>query len=61
MPCPSGYTRGKEWGLHKAWIGYKRTLNPRNGESLKDKLFCASMIQSIQTGLGIARSSFPNL
>ena len=32
MPCPSGYTRGQGWGLpRKAWIGYKRALNPRNG------------------------------
>jgi hypothetical protein len=62
MPCPSGYARGQGWGLlHKAWIGFKRANNPRNGESLQDKLYWASMIQSIQTDLGIARSSFPQL
>src|SRR5918995_2362349 len=62
IPCPSGYTRGQGWGLlHKAWIGFKRANNPRNGESLQLKLYWASMIQSIQTDLGIARSSFPNL
>ena len=62
VPCPSGYTRGQGWGLlHKAWIGFKRANNPRNGESLQDKLYWASTIQSTQTDLGIARSSFPNL
>jgi hypothetical protein len=47
--------------LHKAWIGFKRANNPRNGEPLQDKLYWASMIQAIQTDLGIARSSFPQL
>ena len=62
MPCRSGFTRGQGWGLlHKAWIGFKRANNPRNGESLQDKLYWASMIQAIQTDLGIARSSFANL
>lgn len=61
-PCQSGYTRGQGWGLlHKAWIGFKRANNPRNRESLQDKLYWASMIQVIQTDLGIARSSFPQL
>src|ERR671919_2356309 len=41
------------------WIQTRN--NPRNGESLQDKLYWASMIQAIQTDLGIARSSFPNL
>lgn len=62
IPCPSGYTRGQGWGLlHKAWIGFKRANNPRNGVPLQDKLYWASMIQAIQTDLGIARSSFPQL
>ena len=61
MPCPSGYTRGQEWGLHKAWIGYKRTLNPRNGESFQDRLGWAITIQNIQTDLGLKRSSFAEL
>lgn len=52
IPCLSGYTRGQRWGLlHKAWIGFKRANNPRNGESLQDKLYWASMIQAIQTDL----------
>jgi hypothetical protein len=62
MPCPSGYTRGQGWGLlHKAWIGYKRSLNPRNGESFQDKLRWAITIQNIQTDLGLQRCAFPTL
>ena len=45
IPCPSGYSRGQGWGLlHKAWIGFRRANNSRNGESLQDKLYWASMI-----------------
>jgi hypothetical protein len=47
--------------LHKVWIGFKRANNSRNGEPLQDKLYWASTIQAIQTDLGIARSSFPQL
>lgn len=62
MPCPSGFTRGQGWGLlHKAWIGYKRSLNPRNGESFQNRLYWAVTIQNIQTDLGLQRSSFPTL
>lgn len=62
MPCPSGYTRGQGWGLlHKAWIGYKRALNPRNGESFQDRLRWAVTIQNVQTDLGLQRTSFPTL
>jgi hypothetical protein len=62
MPCPSGYTRGQGWGLlHKAWIGYKRANNPRNGESFQDRLQWAIIIQNVQTDLGLQRASFPNL
>lgn len=62
MPCPSGYTRGQGWGLlHKAWIGYKRALNPRNGETFQDRLRWAVTIQNIQTDLGLQRTSFPTL
>jgi hypothetical protein len=62
MPCPSGYTKGQGWGLlHKAWIGYKRSLNPRNGESFRDRLRWAVTIQNIQTDLGLQRSAFPTL
>jgi hypothetical protein len=62
MPCRSGYTRGQGWGLlHKAWIGFKRANNPRNGESFHDRLRWAIRIQDIQTDLGLQRTSFPNL
>ena len=62
MPCRSGYTRGQGWGLlHKAWIGFKRTNNPRNGESFQDRLRWAIRIQDVQTDLGLQRTSFPNL
>ena len=62
MSCPSGYTRSQGWGLlHKAWIGYKRSLNPRNGESFQDRLRWAVRIQDVQTDLGLQRTSFPSL
>jgi hypothetical protein len=62
MPCPSGYSRGQGWGLlHKAWIGYKRAINPRNGETFQDRLRWAITIQNIQTDLGLQRTSFPTL
>ena len=62
MPCRSGYTRGQGWGLlHKAWIGFKRANNPRNGESFQDRLRWAIRIQDVQTDLGLQRTSFPNL
>jgi hypothetical protein len=34
--------------LHKAWIGFKRANNSRNGEPLQGKLYWASTIQAIQ-------------
>jgi hypothetical protein len=62
IPCTNGYTRGQGWGLvHKAWIGYKRSLNARNGETFQDRLRWAIRIQDIQTDLGLRRTSFPNL
>lgn len=62
IPCPSGYSRGQGWGLlHKAWIGFKRANNPRNGESFQDRLRWAIRIQDVQTDLGLQRTSFPNL
>jgi hypothetical protein len=62
IPCPSGYTRGQGWNcLFRAWLGYKIALNPRNGESFQDRLYWGQLIQSIQTDLGLLRSSFPNL
>jgi hypothetical protein len=62
IPCPSGYTRGQGWNcLFRAWLGYKIANNPRNGETIQDKLFWAQMIQNIQTDLGLKRSSFPHL
>jgi hypothetical protein len=62
IPCPSGYTRGQGWGLlHKAWIGYRISCNPRNGETFQDRLRWAVTIQNIQTDLGLQRTSFPTL
>ena len=62
MPCGSGYTKGQGWGLlHKAWIGFKRANNPRNGEPFQDRLWWAVLIQNVQTDLGLQRTSFPNL
>jgi hypothetical protein len=62
IPCPSGYTRGQGWNcLFRAWLGYKISKNPKNGESFQDKLGWAIMIQNIQTDLGLQRSSFPDL
>jgi len=62
IPCPSGYTRGQGWGLlHKAWIGYRISCNPRNGETFQDRLRWAVTIQNIQTDLGLQRSAFPTL
>ena len=60
IPCPSGYTRGQGWNcLFRAWLGYRISKNPKNGESLQDRLGWA--IQNIQTDLGLKRSSFPEL
>jgi len=62
IPCSSGYTRGQGWNcLFRAWLGYKIANNPRNGETIPDKLFWAQMIRNIQTDLGLKRSSFPQL
>jgi hypothetical protein len=62
MPCPSGYTRGQGWNcLFRAWLGYKISKNPRNGETFQDRLGWATTIQNIQTDMGLQRSSFPNL
>jgi hypothetical protein len=62
IPCPSGYTRGQGWNcLFRAWLGYKISLNPRNGESFQDRLYWGQLIQSIRTDLGLLRASFPNL
>lgn len=62
IPCPSGYTRSQGWSaLSKAWIGYKIANNPKNGESLQDRLRYAVIIQNIQTDLGLQRSAFPTL
>ena len=62
IPCPSGYTRAQGWNcLFRAWLGYKISKNPKNGESFQDRLGWATTIQNIQTDLGLQRSSFPNL
>jgi hypothetical protein len=62
IPCPSGFTRGQGWNcLFRAWLGYKISKNPKNGESFQDRLGWAITIQNIQTDLGLKRSSFPEL
>ena len=62
IPCPSGFTRGQGWNcLFRAWLGYKISKNPKNGESFQDRLRWASTIQNIQTDMGLQRSSFPDL
>lgn len=62
IPCPSGYTRGQGWNcLFRAWLGYKISKNPRNGETFQERLRWAVTIQNIQTDLGLQRSSFPDL
>jgi hypothetical protein len=58
----SFWSRGQGWNcLFRAWLGYKISKNPKNGESFQDKLGWAIMIQNIQTDLGLQRSSFPDL
>jgi hypothetical protein len=62
IPCKSGFTRGQGWNcLFCAWIGFKRANNPKNGESFQDRLYWATLIQNLQTDLGLQRSSFPQL
>ena len=62
IPCPSGYTRGQGWNcLFHAWLGYRISKNPKNGESFQDRLGWAITIQNIQTDMGLQRSSFPDL
>jgi hypothetical protein len=62
IPCPSGYTRGQGWNcLFRAWLGYRISKNPKNGESLQDRLGWAIKIQNIQTDLGLQRTAFPDL
>ena len=42
IPCNSGYMRGEGWNcLFRAWLGYKIAKNPKNGESLQDRLQCS--------------------
>ena len=62
IPCPSGYTRGQGWNcLSHAWLGYRISKNPKNGESFQDTLGWAITIQNTQTDMGLQRSSFPDL
>lgn len=62
IPCPSGYSRGQGWNcLFRAWLGYRISKNPKNGESLQDRLGWAIKIQNIQSDLGLQRSAFPDL
>ncbi|MGH9926372.1 MAG: hypothetical protein ACRD5B_13455, partial [Nitrososphaeraceae archaeon] len=44
-----------------AWLGYKISKNPKNGESFQDRLGWAITIQNLQTDMGLQRSSFPGL
>jgi len=43
------------------WLGYRISKNPKNGESLQDRLGWAIKIQNIQSDLGLQRSAFPEL
>jgi hypothetical protein len=62
VPCPSGYAKGQGWNcLFRAWLGYKISKNPKNGESFQDRLGWAITIQNLQTDMGLQRSSFPSL
>ncbi|MGB7632690.1 MAG: hypothetical protein WBL68_03110 [Nitrososphaeraceae archaeon] len=62
IPCPSGYTRGQGWNcLFRAWLGYRISRNPKNGETVQDRLRWAITIQNIQTDFGLQRSAFPDL
>src|ERR687897_3539337 len=57
IPCPSGYTKGQGWNcLFRAWLGYRISKNPRNGETFQDRLGWATTIQNIQTDMGLQRS-----
>jgi len=59
-PVPVDIQGVKDGGLlHKAWIGYRISCNPRNGETFQDRLRWAVTIQNIQTDLGLQRSAFP--
>jgi hypothetical protein len=42
-------------------LGYRISKNPKNGESLQDRIGWAIKIQNLQTDLGLQRSSFPEL
>src|SRR5688500_10910607 len=60
IPCASGFSRGQGWNcLFHAWLGYKISKNPKNGESLQDRLGWAIKIQNLQTDLGLQRTAFP--
>ncbi|MGH9987541.1 MAG: hypothetical protein ACRD8W_26660, partial [Nitrososphaeraceae archaeon] len=62
IPCTSGYTRGQGWNcLYRAWLGYKIAKNPKNGESIQERLGWAIKIQNIQSDLGLQRTAFPDL
>lgn len=55
---PRGEDRSLKWSaLHKAWLGYKIALS----ETFFDRMYYAQLIQDIQSDLGIARASFPQL
>lgn len=57
-----GDTRSTKWSaLHRAWLGYKIANDPRKGEGMFDRMYYAQLIQDIQSELGVARTSFPQL
>ena len=54
--------RGQGWNcLFRAWLDYKISKNPRNGETFQDRLGWAIAIQNIQSDLGLQRTAFPDL
>lgn len=59
MILKSGYTVHQTWkGLSKAWLGYNIAKNKCEQEGM---LYYASVIQKLQTELGLAPTSFPHL
>lgn len=59
LEYPRGDDRSAKWSaLHKAWIGYKIAMNK---ETFFDRMYWAQLVQDIQSDLGVARASFPQL
>ncbi len=47
--------------MFRAWLNYKISKNPRNGETFHDRLGWTIAIQNIQSDLGLQRTAFPDL